>query len=400
MVLQANISHQPFERLYFNLEMFETQVEQKLSKEIKMKEFDKLGGTADNQQNLRKLQMTRSEILPHKQQNYKSVKELFHSKSEPIGNSDTDEDLDINAPLAMFRLRGFREKVELCDLREKIVEMKQNCGQSVRLADDIGHVVQSLRPKPKVTRMSVTEVRERKERMYQSAYWLVRLQAVEKESRRAAAAERDALQTYCVQSRKQERDNARDRIHTHLVNQRRKTTTSDQIRRQSFDEDRWENEAKSSQVLLRYNALRHRSAEFEKIRRYEAAFAREFVGQTASCTKADFKFGEQELRGRQASFKREFVSEMRNVKSDCKDRRQMYQIEQTTSLQNQLVSEKKELKEKISANAQEQTIAAQQRVAEAKSKSPVKRSKTALTLPIISNRQAPVQSFTDLEVCS
>lgn len=370
--------------------MFKTQVKHKLSKEIKMKESDKVGETAYNQQNLRKVQMTRSEILPLKQQNIKSVKELLHPKSELIGNSDTDEDLDNDAPLAVFRLRGFRAKVELCDLREKIAEMKLNCAQSVRLADDIGHVIQSLRPKPKVTRMSVTEVRERKERKYQGAYWLVCLQAVEKENRRAAAAERDAHQASCVQSRKRERDDARERIHAHLVNQRRKTTITDQIRRRSFAEDRWENVARSSQVLLRYNALRHRSAQFEKIRRYEAAFAREFVGRTASCTKADFKFGEQEMRERQARFKREFVSEMRNVKLDCKDLWQTYKKEQTTSLQNQLVSEKKELKEKISENAQEQTNAAQQRVTEAKSKNPVKRSKTALTLPIISNRQAPV----------
>ena len=401
--LQENGANLPNETISFDLVKLEMNVDQQLAKE------EGLGNDESSEKTINgtratdskcsahrnQLQTTRSKPQHRKPRRVKSVKEFF-GLVVALENPDDNDDGD--SPLAKFRLRGIREEIRAPDLREEIVEEKHNCARFIRLSDDVNHIVTNAQPKPKVSRVPLADVRERENRKYQSAIWLACLYAVGKDYKRAEAAERAAQQAAYVRRLKETRDGAKDRIRAQMSVEKRRSAIISHIEQQGFFEDLRDQHLRTSQVAAKYNIVRRQSAQFEKIRRYEAAFAKDFVGRTASCTKADFRFGEQEMREQRTRMKRELVSDLREQTADVRDLRRMYAVERQNHLQHHTLAERNELRKRISASVHQRIEAAQNRVADLRrSKTDVsdRRSKPVLLLPIVSDpRSAPIRSHT------
>lgn len=398
LCLQENVANLPNETISFDLVKLEMNVDQQLAKEFlenneSSEQTTKNGKATDSRCSAQRnqVQTTQSTLQP-KPRKIKSVKEFF-GPVVALENPDSYENDEGDSPLAKFRLRGIREEVKVCDLREEIVEEKQNCARFIRHSDDISHIITNAQPKPQVSRVPLANVRERENRKYRSAIWLSCLYAIGKDYKRAEAAERAAQQAAYVRRLKETRDGARDRIRTQMADEQRRSAIISHIEQQGLFEDLRDRQTRSSQVALKYNAVRRQSAQFEKIRRYEATFAKDFIGRTASCTKADFRFGEQEMREQRTRVKKDFVSDLREQTADVRDLRRMYMVERRNHIQHNGLAEKHEVKKKISASMQERIEAAQNRVAELRrSKTDVgdRRSKPVLLLPIVSDPHGPL----------
>ena len=303
----------------------------------------------------------------------KDIKQFFGPIVDPAPTPDTDRSqyvADDEIPKIGFRLRGLSHKINYYDPVTDMVISRREAGMHIRAAEDEYHNHLNQEPKPSIKKSDTGTAQQRMFDRMQRAMGMSCLNAVHKAYEERHKAERRAAKLEYVMNMKEDRDTAKERIRLFNEEKRRAALKDREKDHKNILDIMETRELQRLNYINKNKDVRQKSSHYQKTRRGELTFMKDFNVQNTSVSNALLRHDRQARHEDKQAEKLDIIQSHKIVEGEQQSMVKTYLEHRQLMRQTETAMSRAAIDTKMLQEANDRLSEARSRVAQQKSRLP------------------------------